>query len=182
MLLKITLKCSSLRVVLDLLNQVVSVDAMWSFHCWIRHSWTVEVNVLLVDCTVELVVRVRWRNVTIFFRSKLFFHFVCAWAAWLNRLSCSIVSLLTRVFSDSSSGFPDLSEEPSSSCKPWSSISWERDVSPLTTSIGLGFGEVGLENVMLNFSKKLLNEFIDWLLFNCRTQFIIPSSPIVIVS
>ena len=28
---------------------------------------------------------------------------------------------------------------------------------------------------MLNFSKRLLNEFPDWLLFNCRTQLIIPS-------
>ena len=26
---------------------------------------------------------------------------------------------------------------------------------------------------MLNFSKRLLNEFTDWLLFNCRTQLII---------
>ena len=34
---------------------------------------------------------------------------------------------------------------------------------------------------MLNFSTRLLNEFTDWLLFNSRTQFIIPSSPIVIV-
>ena len=28
---------------------------------------------------------------------------------------------------------------------------------------------------MLNFSTRLLNEFTDWLLFNCRAQFIIPS-------
>ena len=35
---------------------------------------------------------------------------------------------------------------------------------------------------MLNFSKRLLNEFTDWLLFNCRTQLVIPSGPIVIVS
>ena len=58
MLLKITLKCLSLRVVLDHLNQVVNVNAVRSFHCRIRHSWNVEVNALLVDCTVELVVRV----------------------------------------------------------------------------------------------------------------------------
>ena len=38
------------------------------------------------------------------------------------------------------------------------------------------------EFYMLNFSTRPLNEFTDWLLFNCRTQFIIPSSPIVIVS
>ena len=99
MLLKITLKCMSLRVVLDLLNQILNVDAMWSFHCWIWHSWNVEVNVLLVDCTVELVVRVKWRNVTIFFRNKLFFHYVCAWGGWLHKFTCSIVSMLnTNVF------------------------------------------------------------------------------------
>ena len=32
------------------------------------------------------------------------------------------------------------------------------------------------------FSKRLLNELSNWLLFNCRTQLIIPSGPIVIVS
>ena len=58
MLLKITLKCLSLRVVLNFLNQVVNVDAMRLFHRRIRHSWDVEVDVLLVACTVELVVRV----------------------------------------------------------------------------------------------------------------------------
>ena len=55
MLLKITLKCLSLRVVLDLLNQVVNVDAMWSFHHRIRHTLDVEVDVILVGCKVELV-------------------------------------------------------------------------------------------------------------------------------
>ena len=35
---------------------------------------------------------------------------------------------------------------------------------------------------MLNFSTRLLNEFTDWLLFNCRTQLTIPFGPIVIVS
>ena len=99
MLLKITLKCMSLRVVLDLLNQISNVDAMWSFHCRMWYSWNVQVNVLLVDCTVELVDHVEWRNVTIFFRSKLFFHCVYTWAAWLHKLPCSIVSLLnTGVF------------------------------------------------------------------------------------
>ena len=28
------------------------------FHCRMRYAWNVEVNVLLVDCTIELVVRV----------------------------------------------------------------------------------------------------------------------------
>ena len=44
MLLKITLKCFSLRVILNLLNQVVNVNAMWSFHHRFRHAWDVEVN------------------------------------------------------------------------------------------------------------------------------------------
>ena len=30
---------------------------------------------------------------------------------------------------------------------------------------------------MLNFSTRLSNNFTDWLLFNCRAQFIIPSGP-----
>ena len=62
-------------------------------------SWNVEINLLLVDCTVEFVVRVERRNVTIFFRSKLSFHCVCIWAVSLIRLLCSILSLLnTCVF------------------------------------------------------------------------------------
>ena len=91
---------------------------------------------------------------TIFFRNKLFFH-----CERFCSTSCPVPSWarLTRMFSDSLSGFPDLSEEPSSSCKPFSSISWERDVFPLFTKtrsvlsgfpdrsqIGLGFGWVGL--------------------------------------
>ena len=62
--------------------------------------------------------------------------------------------------SDSLSGFPLLSEEPSSLCKRLSSISCERDVFPLTTNtsyvlsgcpdrsqIGLGLDWVGLESL-----------------------------------
>ena len=58
MLLKITLKCFSLRVILDLLNQVMNVNAVRSFHHRIWHTRDVEVDVLLIDCKVELV-RVR---------------------------------------------------------------------------------------------------------------------------
>ena len=49
----------------------------------------------------------------------------------------------------------------------------------ITDWFGFGLGWVGEFNA-LNFSKRLLNEFTDWLLFNYRTQFFIPSSPIVI--
>ena len=70
------------------------------------------------------------------------------------------------MFSDSLSGFPDLSEEPRSLCKRFSSISCERDVFPLFTKtrsvssgfpdrsqIGFGLGWFGEFNT-LNFSKK----------------------------
>ena len=40
------------------------------------------------------VVRVKRCNVTIFFKNKLFFHCVCTWAVLLNKLPCSIVSML----------------------------------------------------------------------------------------
>ena len=79
----------------------------------------------------------------------------------LGSTSCFVPSwtCLTRISSSSFSSVPDLSEERISSCKPFSSISWERDVSPSTTNtssvssifpdrsqIGLGFGWVDLED------------------------------------
>ena len=45
-------------MVLDPLNQIMNVDAMWSFNHRIRHTWDIEIDVLLVDCKVKLVVRV----------------------------------------------------------------------------------------------------------------------------
>ena len=45
-------------MVLDFLNQVSNAGAMQLFHCRMRYAWNVEVDVLLVDCTIELVVRV----------------------------------------------------------------------------------------------------------------------------
>ena len=101
---------------------------------------------------------------------------------------------ITRMSSDFT-GFPVLSEEPSSLCKRLSSISCERDVFPFSTKtrsvtsgfpdrsqIGLGLDWVGLgQRCLLNFSTRLLSEFSNWLLFNCRTQVIIPFGPIVIV-
>ena len=176
MFLKITLKCTSLRMFLDLLNQILNVDAIWSFHCRTWQSWNVEVNVLHVDCTVELVVRIEWRNVTTFFRSKLFFHYVCAWGAWLHRLPCSTVSMLnTNVFRQFLR-FPR---------SIWRTKFFVQtlfiDLVGTGRFSGFWLGQLG-ERCMLNFSTRLLNEFTDWLLFNCRAIFIIPSSPIVIVS
>ena len=65
------------------------------------------------------------------------------------------------------SGFPDLSEEPSSLCQRLSSISCERDALPLSTKtrsvssgfpdrsqIGLGLDWVGLESLTRGASPK----------------------------
>ena len=193
MLLKITLKCLSMRVALNFLNQVVNVDAMRSFHRWIRHSWDVEVDVLLVACTVELVVRVEWCNVTVFGRNK-FFHCVCACARF-HRFPCSIVNMHDAYVFRQFHSFPffylknqvlranvyhrSLVNGTFFLCHktrfcvlrfPWSITDW----------IGFGLGWFGKLNTRC-FSTRLLNEFTDWLLFNCRTQLIIPSGPIVIV-
>ena len=74
---------------------------------------------------------------------------------------------MTRMSSDSSTGFPVLSEEPSSLCKRLSSISCERDVFPFSTKtrsvssgfpdrsqIGLGLDWVGLESLTHGASPK----------------------------
>ena len=88
---------------------------------------------------------------------------------------------MTRMSSDSSTGFPVLSEEPSSFCKRLPTISCEWDVFPLhkntfrlhgfprsiTDWIGFGLGWFGKLNTWC-LSKRLLNEFSNWLLFNCR--------------
>ena len=74
---------------------------------------------------------------------------------------------MTRMSSDSFTGFPVLSEEPSSLCKRLSSISCERDVFPFSTKtrsvssgfpdrsqIGLGLDWVGLESLTRGASPK----------------------------
>ena len=72
MLLKITLKCFSLRVILDLLNQVMNVIALRSFHHRIWHTGDVEIDVFVIHRKVELV-----RVITIFEITN-FLHFVRA--------------------------------------------------------------------------------------------------------
>ena len=186
MLLKVTLKCLSLRVVLDLLNQVVNVDAMWSFHHRIRHAWDVEVDVFLIDCKVELV-RVWWCSITVFGRTK-FLHCVCLCLiprvspfyrehAWRDCLHTSRVSpfylknqvLLANVYQQSLVNgtffaFSTKTRSVSSGC-------------PDRSQIGLA-----LESLTRGASpKRLLNELSNWLLINCRTRLIIPFSPTVIV-
>ena len=151
-------------------------------------------NVLLVGCTVELVVRVRWCSVTMFGKNK-FFHCVCAWAARLIRLPWSIVSMHDANVFRQFHRFP---------CSIWRAkffvqtfiidLLWTGRFSflhkntfcvlrfprSITDWIGFGLGWFGKLNTWC-FSKRLLNEFSNWLLFNCRTQ-LIPSGPIVIVS
>ena len=51
----------------------------------------------------------------------------------------------------------------------------------ITDWFGFWLGWLG-ERCLLNFSTRLSNNFTDWLLFNCTTQFIIPSGPIEIES
>ena len=91
------------------------------FNHRIRHSWDVEIDILLISCKVELV-RVRWCSVTMFGRNK-FFHCVCACARF-HRFPVPSWTCMTRMSSDSFTGFPVLSEEPSSLCKRLSSILW----------------------------------------------------------
>ena len=164
MLLKITLKCLSLRVILDLLNQVVNVDAMWSFHHRVRHAWDVEVDVFLIDCKIELV-RVWWCSITMFGRTK-FLHCVCVFVLDSTGFTVLSWTCMTRL-SSHFTGFPVLSEEPSSSCKRLPTISCEWDVFPFSTKtrsvstgfpvrsqIGLGLDWVGLEDSARGASPK----------------------------
>ena len=72
MLLKIILKCLPLRVILDLLNQVVNVNAVRSFHHRIWHTGDVEIDLFVIHRKVELV-----RVITMFERTN-FLHFVRA--------------------------------------------------------------------------------------------------------
>ena len=129
-----------------------------------------------------------------FGRNKLFFHSVCACARF-HKFPCSMRSMHDANVFRQFHKFPDLSEEPNSLCKRFHrslvngtfflSPQKQRSVSlgfPDRSLIGLGFGWVLGERCALNFSTRLLNEFSNWLLFNCRTQLIIPSGPIVIVS
>ena len=96
-----------------------------SFERW-RHVNVSLLNLALLECWKSMfsssVARLnslsalKWCSITIFFRNKLFLHRVCAWAAWLHKLPCSIVSMLnTNVFRQ----FLRLprSEEASSLCK-----------------------------------------------------------------
>ena len=92
-----------------------------------------------------------------------FFWFLTERIKWLTLLYFALKSMSVRVvldFLNQASGSPDPSETQSFSWKPFSSISWERDVSPLTTKttsvlsgfpdrsrVGFWIGWAGWENV-----------------------------------
>ena len=194
MLLKITLKCLSLRVVLDLLNQVVNVDPCDRFTVEFGTPGMLKSMFSSSVARLNSLSALKWCNVTMFCGNKLFFHYVCA-CAWFHRFPCSIVSM------HDANVFRQLHRFP---CSIWRAkfflqtfiidLLWTGRFSflhkntfcvlrfprSITDWIGFGLGWFGKLNTWC-FSKRLLSEFSNWLLFNCRTQLIIPSGPIVIV-
>ena len=192
MLLKITLKCLSLRVILDLLNPVVKVNAMWSFHHRVRHTCNVEVDVFLIYRKVELI-RV-WRcSITMSGRIK-FLHCVCTWFHRFPRFIVSMhdarclqtISQVSLFYLKSQVLFANVYHRslvngtffPFSHKNTFCVLRFPRSI---TDWIRFGLGWFGKLNTWC-FSKRLLNEFSGWLLFNRRTQLIIPSGSLVIVS
>ena len=172
-MLEITLKCFSLRVVLDLLNQVANVNTMWSFHHRIWHAGHVEVDVFVINRKVELV-RV-WRcSITMFERTD-FLHFV---RACFHRFLRSIV-IFHDAFVTIFHRFTRSIWRTKFSLRLTNNLLGHR----FLRSIFNGFGELGwLGRTRLKcFSKWLLNEFANWSMFNCRTRLIISFSPIEIV-
>ena len=100
------LNCFSLRMTFDFLNQVINADALRSFHHCIWHTGDVEINVLVVDCTVELI-----RVITIF-EITVFLHFVQSSFHKFRRLIVISQDALFFLFQK----FPVRSEELSSPC------------------------------------------------------------------
>ena len=132
MLLEIILKCFSLRMIFDLLNQVMNVNALRSFHHRIWHTGDVEIDVSVIHRKVELV-----RVITIFEITN-FLHFV---QSSFHRLPRSIV-ISQDAFFFLFHRFPVRSEELSSPCD-LPTISWVTSF-PVRSSMGLG-NWVGLE-------------------------------------
>ena len=149
MLLEIILKCFSLRMTLDFLNQVMNANALRSFHHRIWHTGDVEINVLVIHRKVELI-----RVITIFEMT----NFLALCAIFLPTVfPRSIVIFSGRVFLHSFTTSPVRSEELSSPCD-LPTISWATGC-PVRSSMGLG-NWVGLEEPDWSASPKwLLNEF-----------------------
>ena len=133
MLLKIVLKCLPLRVILDLLNQVVNVNAIRSFHHRIWHSWDAQVDVFVINLMVELV-----RVITMFERTN-FLHFV---RAFFHKFPRSIVIFHDAFFFIFHTCSPVRSEELSSPCNRLPTISWVTNF-PVRSPIGLNWVGLG---------------------------------------
>ena len=161
--------CDSLLKGLNGLNVWCCCGSLWSACRWRWFSifcfkfWTltpcdrftvefgtpgiVEINVLLVRCTVDLVVRVKWCNVTMLTNCSLP---MCVLALDFTSSPIPSWACLTRMSSDSFTEFPVSSEESHSLCKRLSSISCEWDVflsSTKTRSESSGFtnrSQIGL--------------------------------------
>ena len=149
----------SVRVVLDFLNQFSNAGAMQLLHCGMWWSG------MLKSMSSSLISRLNSLSVLSDATSRCtsgacWSFTMCAFelsrsSGWIHREFAQ-----QGCFHTDYQVSPDRSEEQSSSCKRFSSISWERDVSPLTTNpscvlsdcpdrsqIGFGIGWVSWENV-----------------------------------
>ena len=169
MLLEIILKCFSLRMIFDFLKLVMNVNALRSFHHRVWHTGDVEINVLVIHRKVELI-----RVITIFEVTN-FLHFV---RASFHRFPRSIVTFQDAFFFIFHK-FPRSIWRTKFSLRLTNNLLGHR----IPRSIFHGFRELGwLGRTRLKcFSKWLLNELSNWLMFNCRTRLIISFCPIEIV-
>ena len=131
MLLEIILKCFSLRMIFDLLNQVMNVNALRSFHHRIWHTGDVEIDVSVIHRKVELVRVITIFEITNLLRELPSTGFPVRSGSFMTRLSSSFT------------GFTVRSEELSSPCD-LQTISWVTGF-PVRSSVGLG-NWVGLED------------------------------------
>ena len=168
MLLEIILKCFSLRMTFDFPNQVMNANALRAFHRRIWHTGDVEINVLVIHRKVELI-----RVITIF-EITIFLHFV---QSSFHRFPRSIVTFQDAFFFLSIGLHRSIGRT-----KFFLQLTNNLLGDKLPRSIFNGFRELcWLGRTRLKcFSKLLLNEFANWLMFNCRTL-IISFCPIEIV-
>ena len=180
MLLKIALKCVSNWVVLDLPNQKI-----WTLTPCDRFTAECGSPVMLKSMSSSLIARLNSLSVLNDAMSRLSSgtncsFTVCTWAVTLNKLPCSIVSMLhTDVFRQSLR-FPrfiwrtkffvqtliiDLVGTGRFTFNNKHIFCVLRFHRSITDWFGFWLGWSG-ERCMLNFSTRLLNEFTDWLLFN----------------
>ena len=187
MLLKITLKCLSLRVIHDLQNQILNVDAMWSFHhrgrhlrCWksMFSSSIARLNLLfaLDDAVSRCPGESNSCTVCVYLIPQVSpFYLEHSWRDCLHTSQVSPFYLKNQVLL--------------ATVYQQSLVNGTCFLSPqkLLSSPHVSPFDHRLDRVWIGrfstkcFSKRLLNELSNWLLFNDRTRLIIPLSPIVIV-